>query len=237
MPNTAKLTARPIPKSLPCRLDAEVASCCSSEPSNVLARVLTRLRIIVLPAICLVPVAMAHAATDEISEPFQGVRLIHSISTVPRLVDMYVVEIDMTAPGLSFLVSPSNGALPGEATPQTTRDFISQVGAQIGINGSFYDFADGGQLDVLGLAVSNGDTYSQFERQFSIALNISPDNVATIFRAPGRGVPPPPTSIYNAVSGNLQLVTDGFNTAVSSPIEPRTAVGVTGDGKLLLFTV
>src|SRR4029079_14249724 len=87
------------------------------------------------------------APTNEITEPFQGVRLIHSRSTVPRLVDMFVVEIDMGAPGLAFLVSPSNGALPGDTTPQTTFDFVSQVDAQIGINGAFYNFSDGGQLD------------------------------------------------------------------------------------------
>ena len=114
--------------------------------------------------LCLLLAAVpTFAATNEISEPFQGVRLIHSISTVPRLVDMFVVEIDMSSPGLSFLVSPSNGALPGDTSPQTTRDFVTQVGAQFGINGAFYNFSTGGQLDALGLSVSNGDAYSQFE--------------------------------------------------------------------------
>ena len=71
----------------------------------------------------------AVAATNEITEPFQGVRLIHSKTTVPRQVDIHVVEIDMTAPGLDFLTTPSNGGLVGDTTPQTTRTFVTQVGA------------------------------------------------------------------------------------------------------------
>jgi hypothetical protein len=188
----------------------------------------------------LAAVDAASAATNEITGPFQGVRLIHSRSTVPRLVDMYVVEIDMTAPGLAVLLSPSNGPLPGDTSPQTTRDFVAQVGAQIGVNGAFYNFAPSGQLDALGLSVSNGDAYSPFESGFTDALNISLDNVATIIRATGRGgtAHNPPTSLYNAVSGNTRLVTNGVNVGPTNPaIHPRTAAGVTADGKLLLFTV
>ena len=192
--------------------------------------------------LCLLLVATPiFAAMNEISEPFQGVRLIHSISTVPRLVDMFIVEIDMSSPGLSFLVSPSNGPLAGDTTPQTTRDFVSQVDAQIGINGDFYNYALDGQLDALGLSVSNGDAYSQFEPGFADALNISSDNVATIIRAAGRGgtAHTPNVPLNNAVSGNALLVSGGVNVAITTntAIHPRTAVGVKPDGKLLLFTV
>ena len=48
----------------------------------------------------------------------------------------------------------------------------------------------------------------------------------------------PATSLYNAVGGNTRLVTNGGNVANSDPaIHPRSAAGVTADGKLLLFTV
>jgi hypothetical protein len=125
------------------------------------------------------------AATNEITLPFEGVRLIHSRSTVPRLVDIYVVEIDMSAPGLDFRATPSNGALVGDTTPQTTRSFVSQVDAQIGVNASFFSFAGDGQYHVLGLSVSEGDTYSEFQSGFLDALNVSPQNVASIIRATG----------------------------------------------------
>ncbi len=189
----------------------------------------------------LLAAASAAAATNEITQPFEGVRLIHSRTTVPRLVDMYVVEIDMTAPGLSFLTTPSNGPLIGDTTPQTTRTFVTQVGAQLGINANFFAWAGSGpQYDVLGLSVSNGDAYSPFDPGFVDALNISADNVATIIRAIGTSgtAHQPATSLYNAVGGNTRLVTGGVNVANSDPaVHPRTAAGVTADGKLLLFTV
>ncbi|MEX0611589.1 MAG: phosphodiester glycosidase family protein, partial [Pirellulales bacterium] len=192
-------------------------------------------------ALCALFIAsVAGAATNEVTEPFQGVRLIHSRSTVPRLVDMYVVEIDMAAPGLAFRATPSNGALVGDATPQTTRAFVSQIGAQIGINANFFSSAGSGQYNVLGLSVSNGDAYSPFQSGFLDALNVSLSNVATIIRATGTTgfAHTPPTSLYNAVGGNTRLVTGGVNVANSdTAIHPRTAAGVTTDGKLLLFTV
>jgi hypothetical protein len=147
--------------------------------------------IVTLASSLLFAASLASAADDVITEPFKGVRLIHSKSMSPRQVDMWVAEIDMSAPDISFLVTPSNGDLIGDTTPETTRAFVTRVGAQIGINGSFFAFAaktPGGkaQYDVLGLSVSNGDAYSPFKRGFTDAINISKDNVATIIRGIGK---------------------------------------------------
>jgi hypothetical protein len=182
----------------------------------------------------------AAAATNEITEPYQGVRLIHSRSTVPRLVDMWVVEIDTTTPGLAFRTTPSNGALVGDTTPQTTRAFATQIGAQLAVNANFFASAGSGQYDVLGLSVSNGNAYSPFQSGFLDALNVSLNNVATIIRATSTAgfAHTPATSLYNAVGGNTRLVTGGVNVANSDPaIHPRTAAGVTANGRMLLFTV
>jgi hypothetical protein len=127
------------------------------------------------------------AETKAITEPFEGVRVIHSRATSPREVDIWVAEIDTKAPGISFLVTPSNGDLPGDTTPQTVRAFVTTVGAQIGINGSFFSMTpkrpDGlTQSNVTGLSVSKGDAYSPFARGFEEAINISQDGVATFIR-------------------------------------------------------
>ena len=201
---------------------------------------MTASRFVLWPVLCALWMApSAAAATNEISEPFEGVRLIHSRSTVPRLVDMWVVEIDMSAPGLDFLTTPSNGALVGDTTPQTTRAFATQIGAQLAVNANFFASAGSGQYDLLGLSASNGDAYSPFQSGFRDALNVSLNNVATIIRGDTSGFGhTPPTSLYNAVGGNTRLVTGGANVANSDPaIHPRTAAGVMADGKLLLFTV
>jgi hypothetical protein len=180
------------------------------------------------------------AATNEIKRPFVGVRVIHSVTTSPRLLDMWIAEIDPKAAGVSFLVTPSNGDLPGEVTPQTTRDFVTKRGAQLGVNGSFFAVAKAKQFNVSGLSVSNGDAYSEFEPRYRDALNLSKDNVATIIKAVGTGGTEhkPNVPLYNAVGGSARLVTNGRNVADKAKVtHPRTAAGVTADGKLLLVTI
>src|SRR4029078_2234862 len=100
---------------------------------------------------------IASADTDVVTEPFVGVRVIHSKSMKPRQLDMWVEEIDLKAPGVSVLVTPSNGELPGDNTAQTVRDFATKAGAQLGINGSFFSVAAKGmdgkmQYNVTGLS-------------------------------------------------------------------------------------
>lgn len=204
------------------------------------------------------------AADDVVTEPFEGVRVIHSTSMSPRQVDMWVVEIDTKAPGVSFLVTPSNGDLIGDTKPETTRAFVTRVGAQLGVNGSFFSMAakgaaSKGQYNVSGLSVSKGDAYSPFALGFVDAINFSQDNVATIIRGIEKGdkksaPDPSPTEkgteinigtahkpavpLYNALSGKTRLVKSGGNVAGNDPaIHPRTGIGIKADGKLLLFTV
>jgi hypothetical protein len=136
--------------------------------------------------------SLAAATTNEITHPYQGVRLIHSKSTVPREVDIWIAEIDMAAPGIAFFVTPSNGELVGDTTPQTVREFVTKAGAQFGINGSFFSMTSKEsdalrQSNVTGLSVSKGDAYSPFARGFEEAINISKENVATIVYGTGEG--------------------------------------------------
>lgn len=186
--------------------------------------------------------SFGRAATYEITTPFEGVRLIHSRSTLPRLLDVYVVEIDPQAVGIDFLVTPSNGDKVGEVTPQTVRAFVTGAGAQLGVNASFFALAPDQkkEFNILGLSASKGDVYSDFEADKLDALNISKDRVPTIIRALGKDGSEhrPDVKLYNAVGAYPRLVENGENVANANPaIHPRTAAGVTADGKLLLVTV
>lgn len=186
--------------------------------------------------------SLVSAATSEITTPFEGVRLIHTKSTVPRLVDIYVVEIDPRAAGVDFLVSPSNGEKVGEVTPQTVRDFVTQAGAQLGVNASFFAYAPDQKKEfvIQGLSASKGDVYSDFETGKLDALNISREKVPTIIRGVGKDGTKhrPNVKLFNAVGAYPRLVENGKNVANDNPaIHPRTAAGVTAEGKLLLVTV
>lgn len=200
---------------------------------------------LLIVAACLLPV-LAHGQSLEITEPFIGVRHFHRVTTSPRLLDIHIVEIDMKAAGIGAMVTPSNGSAPGETSAQTTRAFVTQHGAQIGINGSFFSSNSGGGLNISGLAASQGTVYSTFEAGRNHALNITANNVASIIRGTSPGgvygtTHTPATTLYNALTGSERIVDNGLNSAgtsaLSTELHPRSAAGVTADGKLLLFTV
>ena len=201
-------------------------------------------------------------ATEIVDEPFLGVRNIHQTETSPRRLNINVIEIDLTTPGLRFRVTPggphprpngSNG-IPMETVRTTPRQFANDIGAQIAINGSFYSSQSiGGVLwaNNLGLTASNGEKYSPWElpssANFDDALNITRLNEAAIVRM-AAAIPTgfetnPPVSVYNAITGSHRIVTNGVNVAPPpgsdnlTLVHPRTAVGVTADNKLLLMTV
>jgi hypothetical protein len=205
------------------------------------------------------PAATAPARHEELSEPFPGVRHIHRTQSAPRLLDMHVVIIDLTTPGLRFRFTEPNGdAAPGELTAETPRHYLTRVGAQICINaGSDFPGPKEPYLDNYYLGVSDGVRYSPFTYGES-AINIGRDNVATVIDMDAgdraRGTPSyrsvPPVELYNAIGAKNRILAGGKNVggihyngvdcdqscSCHDP-HPRTAVGVTRDRKLILFTV
>ncbi|MDA1180018.1 MAG: phosphodiester glycosidase family protein, partial [Planctomycetota bacterium] len=186
----------------------------------------------------------ARGASVEITQPFEGIRHIHRTTTVPRELDMHFIEIDLTVPGIDFAITPSNGAAAGETNGQTTRQFVTQQNAQLGINGSFSAFPSNAWV-VEGIAATQGNVYSLFEKFRRTALNISIDKVATIIRSTDTGTTTgtahtPDIPLYNTLGGEARLLNNGNNVAPSAneTLNPRTAAGVSVDGKkLLLMTV
>jgi hypothetical protein len=208
----------------------------------------------------------AAGATLVITEPFLGVRLYHQTETSPRLMNIFVAEIDLSAPGIGFKTTPRsasypgptiNGA-PGETTRQTTRSFANAVGAQVAINTAFYatETPATSWANNVGLLASNGDEYSPwdpfsnppqskqwFDNYFHDAMNISQTNQATFVKMPqsiGDGFQTlPSTSLYNTVTGQYRLLQNNIVKAdlPSTSPDPLTAIGVTASNKLLLMTV
>lgn len=195
--------------------------------------------------------ATAHESTavSRVSEPFAGVRYTVRTQTAPRPLSIHILEIDGTHPGVSFLVTPSNGAAAGENAPQTVRAFATQHKTQIAINGTFYSWPSGGGLANSGLVASRGDVYSPFDgdtRPWPV-FNIGADNFAQIVdqatpASKGTAVNPP-IALYNALSGSERLVTDGRNTGglvnAGSPttLNPRTAIGLTADRRIVIVCI
>ncbi len=189
-------------------------------------------------------------ATDEISHPFEGVTYIHRTRSIPRTLSMHILIIDLKSSGIGFYVTPSNGSSAGETNAQTTSNFLRSCNAQMAVNGDFFDYDPAGQYvttSVIGFAASNGNNYSGFSPDgWSVeAINISQDNIANLivpfYSGSLYACSPADVSIYNAVGGVPIMLRNGQKVdttdTIATALHPRTAIGITGDNKLILFVV
>jgi len=232
---------------------------------------MNRASCIILGMLMLLICPAAHAQTsrpatmpviaERISHPFPGVRYVHRTLGSPRLVEMHIIEIDLSTPGLRFSITEPNGAdAPGETTAETTRQYISRVGAQIAINASS-DFADPAGRQYRNhyyVLVSSGQRVSPFKYGES-AIHISEDNIATVVDQDpsdriagthGYRCKPAIEPLYIAVGAKNRILADGTNVGGVEyngvdfrkncsghlPL-PRTAVGVSRDGRKLILLV
>jgi exopolysaccharide biosynthesis protein len=156
-----------------------------------------------------------------VTNPFVGVTLITRTETVPRTEHMHIAEINLTAPGIHFELTPPGGTL--ESVRQTTVGFLNQEQAQLAINSHFFlpfPSSDPNAM-LIGLAASNGNVYSSFEapvQSYALvtnapALNIDSSNHAEIVHdntafADGKHVQENAT-LWTAVSGSAQIITNG----------------------------
>ncbi|NJL30920.1 MAG: PEP-CTERM sorting domain-containing protein [Phycisphaerales bacterium] len=227
------------------------------------------------------------AALFRSAEPFLGVthhQYIQSLTDTDvssrfiREIVVNTLEIDLTAPGISVLMQPGNTisiptpdaaiqqnpGIPATITPEyvrkTTRGFVNEVGAQMGVNLDFYSIAipgtsnpevnfpngPSGEFFANGVyaGVSNGVVASP-NNSFEPIFNVSQNNLAQILTAAGagtsntiQGVP-----LYNAIGGNQLLLQNGINVtpidaSYTVTVNPHTALGVSQDGKrIFLMTV
>ncbi len=178
-------------------------------------------------------------ATQTVTQPFLGVTLYHETETSPRPLSINVAVIDLSATGISFLVTPrgpgspplSTDGVPDETVIQTSRAFVNATGAQLAINASFYAISAIHIVNGLswtndnGLTASQGDGYSPWnpppnsDNNYDDALNITSTNQASIVKMPSSvttGYETNPTvSLYNAVTGKERLLQNGVVKAPS----------------------
>lgn len=177
---------------------------------------------------------------DRVTEPFDGVRYVHRVVDTPRRIDMNIVIIDLLNPHIRFEVTGVKTAENGIPSKETTRHFVRRLGAQIAINGGFFDKAG----NLISLSVSNGTRVSPWhptDMNHDFGVNISHDNMVTFISPAPHDTTGfatrPPVDLYNALSGNVRLITAGKITAKhgGDTTYPQTALGITGDHKLILF--
>jgi len=189
---------------------------------------------------------------DEVTFPFQGIKRTHRTTTIPRPLNINVLEIDLNCPAISFLVTPGGPEyddpkteIQEEVLAQRTTTFVADYGLQVGINGDFAASAPGPRYEyqariVLGLAVSNGVQYSTDDGRPALTLpRDSRLGTAYIGRAPF------PADVYSAIGANKMLVENGqpVDPSTWNPIggaldqNPRTGSGLSADGRKLIIVV
>jgi hypothetical protein len=179
-----------------------------------------------LVALCL---AAPTLAADVWTEPYPGLRYLHRSTNEPK--EIHAVVVDLDRPGVRLRATRRS------EKGQTVSAFASAVGAAAAINADFFD----GALNPIGLAVGEGERW-QNDRSDWFALTCSRDNdcaLETVAGVVGDGA-------HTAVSGKNVLVAPGFVFSAADDnacgdfctvSHPRTAVGLSADGRRLILVV
>jgi hypothetical protein len=184
------------------------------------------------------------APITQTAQPFIGVthyQITQSFSdpspyVLPRELSIHIVEIDPSAPGVSFFGTPGNGADPEEFTRQRTSSFLATHDLAVAINGDFYTTDTGAYASVSGLAMSSGVVTSPAVSGRPSFITRQDDSA--VVRTNGTI----PSGARNAVSGNQRLISNGVNVTPSgsytTTLNPHTAIGVDdSNGHIFMMTV
>jgi hypothetical protein len=173
---------------------------------------------------------------------FKGVH--HAVGDsegVPRPQKVNAIRIDLLDPDIQFITTPSNGAAAGDTNRQTGSQYMAATGVQIGVNGQFYITNEGinWNADLEGLALHQGQIVSPAEN-LNAKLGVSPGTLwITQANAAHFQVTLPSTDLTGcrtALESWPYFLKSGANSGdQNSPAEPRTAVGLTQNGRYLII--
>ncbi len=149
---------------------------------------------------------------------FQGVTYERYVRNSPRPLLFHVVEVDLTASGIGFLVSPSQPKSGPdhevlENTADTVPGFLDRNNVQVAINGSYFFPHEvrsplsyyprvGDGASTMGVSISNGDRYSEAEEGWAALCIISNQDI----RITEQDCPP---ETQQGIAGDIQFVKDG----------------------------
>ncbi|GAB4538378.1 MAG: hypothetical protein Fur002_01800 [Anaerolineales bacterium] len=172
----------------------------------------------------------------------RGVTYLYKDLTVPRKNRMHVMAVDLQTIGLEFLVTPASHSS-GLLCTRTTSKFLKDFNLQFAVNGDGFVYLDpaayppttycsggGSPVKANGFAASRGKVYSPKKTGQPIVYINAKNQVAV------NGIP---ATVFNALSGDRLVVQNGAavkNLAAATPA-PRTAIGLSKNGRWLLFMV
>jgi len=173
------------------------------------------------------------------TEPFPGVIYYRRVHFTPYPMVAHIVVVDLTTPGVGFVVTAGDPASDLPLQAQTTSQFARAYGVQIAINGDgATPWWDNGPLDYF---PHTGDRVSPNGFAMWEGIGYGPDSGPTIyFSNDGQasftlGDMAP----YYALSGTHMLVVNGqaVQGLDNTYAAPRTAIGLDSTGRRLILFV
>jgi len=212
--------------------------------SRRLRTALALLIIVVVMCVCSIPVGYYSGRPLPLElrkEIFSGAVYSRSVRFTPRMVIIHILTIDLTVPGIGFLVTPGDPGAQRPLDAMTTSQFLERYDLQIAINGDgftpwnsdslleYYPHV-GDPVTPNGFSSSEGVIYKD-NFMGRPTLNISKEGDVYF------GVPHEP--VYNAISGDELLVDEGkpIPGLDDSIVAPRSAVGISLDGEKMILVV
>ncbi len=190
--------------------------------------------------------AYAYLTVGDWQPIFRGVELATGETNEPRLQKVNAIRIDLFDPDIRLITTPGNGALPGDTTRQTASAYMTSTDVQVAINGQYIDLATSYPYgDLWGLAMHEGQIVSPAQDLHALigvnpgTLLVTEDNVARIEQTyPTTDL----TGVWTAIESWAYLLVNGVNTGdpriIPGNVEPRSALGLSQDGRyLILMTI
>jgi uncharacterized protein YigE (DUF2233 family) len=176
---------------------------------------------------------------------FQGIDTATGKADAPRLIRVYALRIDTKAEGIEFYSTPKAeedfADDVKETIRQTVPQFLEKHNLQAAINANFYGpfnietIMSPGPAVIHGLAVSQGQIVSKNEKNRPAFLVFKDKRVEIVDVQDNSD---PPAEVETAVAGGGFLVKQGVAIPQrDEAIHPRTAVGISKDGRYVYFVV
>jgi exopolysaccharide biosynthesis protein len=152
------------------------------------------------------------------------------------------LRIDLKEPSLRAFLTPDNGDSPLETNGETTSAFLDRNQLSVAINVHFFspccEHVDGQPKDLTGLAISDGRLVSPWEERMPDVLLICPGMSVHITD----GAPADLSKVRIGIAGR-RILRDGSvvgahrTNAFATSRHPRSALGVSADGRQLILLV
>jgi len=176
---------------------------------------------------------------------FEGVTYRRVVRYLPQPMIAHVLMLDTKVQKFKFLVTPRDNKDGDPLNARTTSQFLDELDVQIAINGDgFTPWWSRSPVDYYphigdpvvpnGLSASRGDVYS-----FDDENDIGVEPTLFITRQSDLSFNNPPRNIFSAISGDRMLVLKGevVEDLNDTRREPRTAIGISENGRYLILVV